>query len=153
MSIKTRQLQSRFLALPISNISTSEALFEALALELSSRCIPWKNIIGYASDTANVMVGKRNSVLSRLKLRQPNVFSLGIQSIQTDVRKLLKVYLSQFMIPCILQATNDITQVDYKEGENQFFGVATHLFSEDNVETEVIDTRIEKNLYSSVRPP
>ena len=34
-------------------------------------------MIGYASDTASVMVGVRNSVLSIIKLKQPNVFSLG----------------------------------------------------------------------------
>ena len=73
----TNHVATRFLALPISDISASEALFEALALELSSRYKPWENIIGYTSDTANVMVGKRNSVLSRLKLKQLNMFILG----------------------------------------------------------------------------
>lgn len=34
-------------------------------------------MIGYMSDTASVMVAMRNSVLSRIKLKQPNVFSLG----------------------------------------------------------------------------
>ena len=34
-------------------------------------------MIGFASDSASVMVGKRNSVLSRLTQKQPNVFSLG----------------------------------------------------------------------------
>ena len=33
--------------------------------------------MGKCSDTANVMVGKRNSVLSRVKQKQPGVFSLG----------------------------------------------------------------------------
>lgn len=35
------------------------------------------NVIGYASDTASIMVGVHNSVLSHIKLKQPNVFSLG----------------------------------------------------------------------------
>lgn len=54
-----------------------QSLFSALAHELESRDIPWKNVVGYASDTANVMVGKRNSVLSRILKKQPKVFSLG----------------------------------------------------------------------------
>ena len=33
-------------------------------------------MIGYASDTASVMVGKHNSVLSRLLEKQPKLFSL-----------------------------------------------------------------------------
>ena len=35
------------------------------------------NAIGYASDTASVMVGKNNSVLSRIKQINPTVLSLG----------------------------------------------------------------------------
>ena len=44
---------------------------------LETRNIPWKNVIGFASDSASVMVGKRNSVLSRVIIQQPNVFSMG----------------------------------------------------------------------------
>jgi hypothetical protein len=72
-----RQAVTRFLAMPVCNVSTAEALFNALKGELESNDIPWKNVIGYVSDTASVMVGVRNSVLSRIKLKQPTVFSLG----------------------------------------------------------------------------
>ena len=58
---------TRFLAMPVCNIATAEVLFNALAQELESRNIPWSNVIGYASVTASVMVGIRNSVLSRLR--------------------------------------------------------------------------------------
>ena len=44
---------------------------------MNSRDIPWSNVIGYASDTASVMVGRNNSVLSRIKQKNPDVFSLG----------------------------------------------------------------------------
>ena len=72
-----RQAMTRFLAMPVCNDATAAALFTAVSSELESRDIPWKNVIGYASDTASVMVGVRNSVLSRIKQKQPNVFSLG----------------------------------------------------------------------------
>ena len=52
-------------------------LFEALADVLQKRDIPWKNVVGFVSDSASVMVGRRNSVLSRVCEQQPNVFSLG----------------------------------------------------------------------------
>ena len=69
---------TQFLAMPICNIiATAESLFNALSHELESRHIPWENLVGYASDTANVMVGKRNSVLSRILQKQPKLFSLG----------------------------------------------------------------------------
>ena len=62
-----RQAVTRFLAMLVCNDSTAEALFNAVSVELESRDIPWENLIGYASDTASVMVGVRNSVLSRIK--------------------------------------------------------------------------------------
>ena len=45
--------------------------------ELQSQNIPWSNLIGYASDTASVMVGAHNSVLSRVQEKLPGIFSLG----------------------------------------------------------------------------
>ena len=59
------------------NIATGETLFNALAAVLETHNIPWKNLIGFASDSASVMVGKRNSVLSRVIIQQPEVFSMG----------------------------------------------------------------------------
>ena len=72
-----QQTVTRFLAMPVCNVSAAEALFDAMSNELESRNIPWRNVLGYASDTASVMVGVRNSVLSRIQQKQPNVFSLG----------------------------------------------------------------------------
>ena len=68
---------TRFLAMPICNEATAEALFGAMAEELRTRDIPWSNVIGYASDTASVIVGQHNSVLSRIHEKQPKLFSLG----------------------------------------------------------------------------
>lgn len=63
--------------MPVCNVATAESLFSAIEGEFESRNIPWSNMIGYASDTCNVMVGKHNSVLSRLLQKQPKLFSLG----------------------------------------------------------------------------
>lgn len=68
---------TQFLAIPVCNSSIAEALFGVLENELQSRNIPWSNLIGYASDTASVMVGAHNSVLSRVQEKHPGVFSLG----------------------------------------------------------------------------
>ena len=65
---------TRFLDAPVCNIATGETLFTALS---QVRNIPWSNVIGFASDSASVMVGKRNSVLSRVIQQQPSVFSMG----------------------------------------------------------------------------
>lgn len=72
-----KQAVTRFLAMPVCNIATGETMFEVISEELDSRSIPWDHLIGYASDTASVMVGKHNSVLSRILQKRPKVFSLG----------------------------------------------------------------------------
>ena len=61
----------------LCNIAAAEKMFEALNEVMEENVIPWENVVGYASDTANVMVGARNSVLSRIRDKQPQVFSLG----------------------------------------------------------------------------
>ena len=58
-------------------IATGQTLFDALSTVLSERGIPWSNVVGFYSDSASVMVGRRNSVLSRVLNEQPQVFSLG----------------------------------------------------------------------------
>ena len=63
--------------MPVCNTSTAEALFDALEKELAAKAIPWSNLVGYASDTASVMVGVHNSVLSRVRSKQPKVFSFS----------------------------------------------------------------------------
>ena len=76
-----RQAVTRFLALPVCNIATAEALFESLSNEIESHGIPWSNMIGYASDSASVMVGVRNSVLSRVRSKQPKYLVLAVSVI------------------------------------------------------------------------
>ena len=68
---------TRLLAMPVCNIATAETLFNALEEEIVKRAIPWRNVVGFASDSASVMVGKRNSVLSRLIHKQPKLFSMA----------------------------------------------------------------------------
>lgn len=63
--------------MPICNIATAEKLFDAINTVMEENAIPWENVVGYASDTANVMVGECNSMLSRVREKQPKVFSLG----------------------------------------------------------------------------
>ena len=68
---------TKFIDMPVCNIGTAEKLFEAINKALEDSGIPWSNIVGFESDNTNVMVGKHNSVLSRVKEKQPLVFSQG----------------------------------------------------------------------------
>ena len=64
-----------FLDAPMCNNATGEIFFEALEVVLETRGIIWSNAVGLASDSVSVMVGKRNSVLSRVIQQQHEVFS------------------------------------------------------------------------------
>ena len=68
---------TQFLDAPIVNIATAETLFRAMSDTMEKIYIKWANVIGFASDSANVMVGRRNSVLSRVMQKQSDVFSMG----------------------------------------------------------------------------
>ena len=68
---------TRFLNMPVCNSATGERLFNLIDETLTDKDIPWSNVVAFESDTTNVMVGKHNSVLSRVKAMQPNVFSQG----------------------------------------------------------------------------
>ena len=65
---------TRYLAMPICNIATAVNLFGALKPVMEDCKLRWKNVVGYASDTANIMVGGRNSFLKYIQERQLNYF-------------------------------------------------------------------------------
>ena len=66
---------TRFLDIPVGNSGSAVSLFELLDTALGSKEIPCGNVVGFDSDTANMMIGKHNSVLCRVKEKQPGVFS------------------------------------------------------------------------------
>ena len=68
---------THFLDMPVCNTANGQTLFDALGDALTKRSIPWENVVGFASDSASVMVVKRNSVLSRVLQHQLKVFSLA----------------------------------------------------------------------------
>ena len=68
---------TRFLDMPVCNIGTAEKLFELIDASMTEKGLTWSNVVGFESDTTNVMVGKHNSVLSRVKAKQPKVYSQG----------------------------------------------------------------------------
>ena len=52
----------------------AKALYQTLVDAIERDKISVKNAIGFAADTCNVMFGERNSVVSRLKEKIPNIF-------------------------------------------------------------------------------
>lgn len=53
--------------------STADELYTAMINNLKSKNIPLGNLVGFSSDTCNVMVGEHNSVFSRLKHDNPHI--------------------------------------------------------------------------------
>ena len=51
----------RFFDMPICNIAY---LFDLIDEALTKKKNPWSNVVGFESDTCNVMIGRHNSVLS-----------------------------------------------------------------------------------------
>ena len=72
-----KQVATKFVDLPTCNIGTADELFATIAESFEKRRIPWENMVGYGSDNASVMVGNRNSVLVRLREKQPLLIDLG----------------------------------------------------------------------------
>lgn len=71
------QVVTQFLDMPVCNRATGENLFGTLNAVFENRGLKWENVVGYCSDNASVMVGRHNSVLSRIRNHQPSVFNLG----------------------------------------------------------------------------
>lgn len=73
---KERRVISKFLKLIEVAESDASTLVQALISFFQSHNIPLKNIIGYASDTTNVMFGQHHSVVTLLKAEIPHLFCM-----------------------------------------------------------------------------
>ncbi|XP_063431636.1 zinc finger BED domain-containing protein 5-like [Mytilus trossulus] len=72
-----RIVSTQFFGIPTCNIGTSSSIFNCLNQVFIDRDIPWANCIGFSSDNCNVMIGKNNSVLTRIQQMSPSVFNVG----------------------------------------------------------------------------
>ena len=69
------KLVTRFLDMSVCNIGTAENLFHCIDVSLKARGNPLANVVGFESDTTNVMMDKHNSVLSHITAIQPQIVS------------------------------------------------------------------------------
>ena len=72
MMIKASQLPDFFICPFVTLVLQRN--FKYIDSALAAKVVPWSNVFGFESDT---MIGKHTSVLSRAKLKCPNIFSLG----------------------------------------------------------------------------
>lgn len=71
------QATTCILCLQVVNRATGENLFNALSESLKRDSVPIANLIGFGSDNAANMIGKHNSVWSRVKAAQPDAYLTG----------------------------------------------------------------------------
>ncbi len=69
-----------FLDMPVCNDSKAANIFNCIASSMHDKGLEWSNCVGFSSDNCNVMIGKNNSVLSRVKSQAPYIYSVGCPS-------------------------------------------------------------------------
>lgn len=70
------QIFDKFNAEAANAGATGERLFDTVIESFTSENVPTKNIIGFASDGCNTMMGVNNSVSSRLRIMNPGIIIL-----------------------------------------------------------------------------
>ena len=56
-------------------VANAEHLFQLIQNSFEQADVPLQNILAFSSDTANVMMGRNNSVASRLKEDIPGIYN------------------------------------------------------------------------------
>lgn len=70
---ETSQVKAMFFDMYEMKSGTADDLYNSMINSIVSKNIPLDNLIGFSSDTCNVMVGKYNSVFSHLKENHPSI--------------------------------------------------------------------------------
>lgn len=66
--------------MPAYNDAKAENIFNYIASSMHDKGVEWSNCVGFSSDNCNVMIGKNNSVLSRVKAQAPHIHSVACPS-------------------------------------------------------------------------
>lgn len=74
--VEIGKVQYRFYRLVDLKEAKAESIFAAIKACLEEDKIPLANVMALGTDGANVMIGARNSVLSRFRDAQPNIFHI-----------------------------------------------------------------------------
>ena len=71
---ETNKVDSRFFGLIEVPRADAETLFQGLGDHFKQLNVPFTNIIGYAADGANTMIGSNNSIKTRMETTNPSIF-------------------------------------------------------------------------------
>lgn len=68
-----KKVVTKFFDMVENSVGTAEELFKCLQNVITLKNIPMTNVVGFSSDTTNVMFGQHNSVYSLLKKNLPHI--------------------------------------------------------------------------------
>uniref|UniRef100_H3AXR2 Uncharacterized protein n=1 Tax=Latimeria chalumnae TaxID=7897 RepID=H3AXR2_LATCH len=97
------RVETKFYRLRIVNSATGENLFKAVKDTFQGDNIKWENVMGLGADGAANMIGKNNSLMSRIKEKQPHLYTLHCAChvshiCASDACKKLPSYLDNFFV-------------------------------------------------------
>uniref|UniRef100_H2ZXB7 HAT C-terminal dimerisation domain-containing protein n=1 Tax=Latimeria chalumnae TaxID=7897 RepID=H2ZXB7_LATCH len=97
------RVETKFYRLRIVNSAIGENLFKAVKDAFQGDNIKWENVMGLGTDGAENMIGKNNSLISRIKEKQPHLYTLHCvchvnHICVSDAHKKLPNYLDNFFV-------------------------------------------------------
>ena len=103
--LSLQRVATHLLDLPPLTGETAEQLFNLLCNELKANDLDLSKCVGFAADTTNVMFGSHNSIVSRLRERNPNLILVkcvchSISLAVSRSTKLLPKQLEQVVREC-----------------------------------------------------
>ena len=117
--------------------STANGLYHAIKTAFNEKEIPMENIIGYSSDTTNVMFGEQHSVASLLKRQIPYVLAVkcschlihlcslyACQKLSTSLEDLCRNAYSHFSRSSLRQKEYKLFQHFIEAEPHKFLGLA-----------------------------
>ena len=87
-----KRVDTRFLDMCTTSgtsAATAQVIFEKMDEVLSLHCIPWENCIALSVDNTSVNIGRHNSIMSRVRQKNPNTYCMGCPIIWLVLRVML----------------------------------------------------------------
>ena len=67
---------TKFYQMVTVNTANAQNLYDAVRTQFETDNVSFSNLLGFGSDGASVMLGRHNSVVTRLKREQPNLYNI-----------------------------------------------------------------------------
>uniref|UniRef100_H3AVF6 HAT C-terminal dimerisation domain-containing protein n=1 Tax=Latimeria chalumnae TaxID=7897 RepID=H3AVF6_LATCH len=125
------RVETKFYRLRVVNSATDENLFKALEDAFEANNIKWENVTRLGADGAANMIGKNNSLMSRIKEKQPHLHTLHCvchvsHICASDACKNLSNYLDDFFVELSWHFHRSAKQIKVLKGYQEFTDTVIH---------------------------